>query len=74
MDWRGAAWPHLNYLLWLGLRRWQRFDEAAALAERSREAALRSGMAEYWDPETGRGLGAVPQSWTGLVVVMTADG
>jgi hypothetical protein len=74
MYWRGAAWPHLNYLLWLGLRRWQRFDEAAALAERSREAALRSGMAEYWDPETGRGLGAVPQSWTGLVVVMTADG
>jgi hypothetical protein len=73
MYWRGPAWPQLNYLLWLALRRWHRLDEAAALARRTREAALRSGWAEYWDPETGQGLGAVPQSWTGLVVAMTTD-
>ena len=71
--WRGAAWPHLNYLLWLAQRRWHRLDEAAGLARRTREAAQRSGWAEYWDPETGDGLGAIPQSWTGLVVAMTAD-
>jgi len=71
MYWRGAAWPHLNYLLWLALRRWQRADEAAGLAQRTREAAELSGWAEYWDPETGEGLGAIPQSWTGLAVAMT---
>jgi glycogen debranching enzyme len=71
MYWRGAAWPQLSYLLWLALRRWQRVDEANALAQRTRAAALRSGWAEYWDPETGRGLGAIPQSWTGLVAAMT---
>jgi len=71
MYWRGAAWPHLNYLFWLALQRWQRLDDAAALAQRTREAALGSGWAEYWDPETGHGLGAAPQSWTGLVVAMT---
>jgi hypothetical protein len=70
MYWRGPAWPQLNYLLWLALRRWQRLDDAAALAQRAREAAWRSGWAEYWDPETGAGLGAVPQSWAGLVVAM----
>lgn len=70
MYWRGAAWPHLNYLLWLALRRWKRLDDAVALVRRTREAALRSGWAEYWDPETGEGLGAIPQSWTGLVIAM----
>lgn len=74
MYWRGAAWPHLSYLLWLALKRWDRVDDAAALAQRTRAAALRSGWAEYWNAETGQGLGAVPQSWTGLVVAMTPDG
>jgi hypothetical protein len=74
MYWRGVAWPPLNYLLWLALRRWHRFDQADILALRTREAALRNGWAEYWDPETGEGLGAIPQSWTGLVLAMTPDG
>jgi len=74
MYWRGAAWPHLSYLLWLAQRRWQRLDQADALAGRTRAAAVRSGWAEYWDPETGDGLGAIPQSWTGLVVAMIMDG
>jgi hypothetical protein len=70
MYWRGVAWPPLSYLLWLALRRWHRFDQAANLARRNREAAIRNGWAEYWDPETGEGLGAIPQSWTGLVLAM----
>jgi glycogen debranching enzyme len=74
MYWRGVAWPPLNYLLWLALRRWRRFDQADILALRTREAAFRNGWAEYWDPETGEGLGAIPQSWTGLVLAMTPDG
>jgi len=73
MYWRGAAWPHLNYLLWLALRRWERHDAAASLAQRTRDAAVRSGWAEYWNPETGQGLGAIPQSWTGLALAMTLD-
>jgi hypothetical protein len=71
MYWRGAAWPHLNYLLWLAVRRWDLLDVADALADRTRAAAVTSGWAEYWNPETGQGLGAIPQSWTALVVAMT---
>lgn len=74
MYWRGAAWPQLSYLLWLAQRRWQRSGEAAALARATRDAAVCSGWAEYWDPETGDGLGAIPQSWTGLAIAMTDDG
>jgi hypothetical protein len=70
--WRGAAWPHLSYLLWLAERRWGRTDRAAALADRTVSGALASGWAEYWNPETGEGLGATPQSWTALVVAMDA--
>jgi glycogen debranching enzyme len=70
MYWRGAAWPNLNYLLWLALLRWERTQAAVDLADRTVSSALRSGWAEYWNPETGAGLGAIPQSWTGLVLAM----
>jgi hypothetical protein len=68
--WRGPAWPPLTYLLWVALRR----CGDAAGADRLRAAAVRgatvSGWAEYWHPDTGRGLGAVPQSWAALAAVM----
>lgn len=70
MYWRGPAWPNINYLFWLALRRWGREAEATELAERTYDGAVRSGWAEYWNPETGEGLGARPQSWTGLVLPM----
>jgi hypothetical protein len=71
--WRGPAWPQLNYLFWLALCRWGLREEAGRLAATSRRAAQANGWAEYWDPETGGGLGAAPQSWTTLVVAMTPD-
>jgi hypothetical protein len=73
MYWRGPAWPPLNYLLWLALERWDRTAEAEALARRTLDGTLASGWAEYWNPETGAGLGARPQSWAGLVVCMLAS-
>lgn len=62
--WRGAAWPQLNYLLWVAARRQGRDEDARRLAAQTRAAALTSGYAEYWNPDTGAGLGAAPQSWT----------
>jgi hypothetical protein len=68
--WRGAAWPSVSYLLWLALRRWGRAAEAEQLSRTTAGAAVTSGWAEYWNPETGASLGARPQSWTGLAAVM----
>lgn len=69
--WRGPTWPQLDYLLWLGLRRHGR-PEADLVAAGTRAGAVLSGLAEYWNPETGQGLGAVPQSWTGVVLLMSS--
>ena len=59
--WRGPVWPQLAYLLWCA---------GADVAETSVRGALASGLAEYWDADDGTGLGAIPQSWTGLVLLM----
>jgi hypothetical protein len=68
--WRGPSWPQLDYLLWLGLRRTGQQEAAATVARATVAGAEKSGLAEYWDSDDGTGLGAVPQSWAGLALLM----
>ncbi len=68
--WRGPAWPQLSYLLWVAARRDGRFELAAQIARQTVDGAAVSNWAEYWNPDTGAGLGAIPQSWATLAVVM----
>ena len=68
--WRGPCWPQLGYLLWLAARRHDRPAEAAALTETTRRGAIQSGLAEYWNADTGAGLGAIPQSWAGVALLL----
>ena len=68
--WRGPAWPPLSYLFGIALRRWGLADESASVGRSTVTAALANGWAEYWNPETGAGLGAAPQTWTGLALLM----
>lgn len=69
--WRGPAWPPLTYLLWLAAGRAGDGAAADRLAAMASAGAAASRLAEYRDPDDGTGLGAVPQSWAGLVVAMT---
>ena len=69
--WRGAAWPNMSYLLWLAARRWGASGIADEIARNTIAGAEASGWAEYWNPDTGEGLGAAPQSWTALAATMT---
>lgn len=64
--WRGPAWPQLGYLMMVAADRAKRADIAAEVADMLAAGAERSGLAEYWNPESGQGRGARPQSWTGL--------
>lgn len=68
--WRGPSWPQLDYLLWLGLRRAGQHEAAETVARATVAGAAESGLAEYWDSDDGTGLGAVPQSWAGLSLLM----
>jgi hypothetical protein len=68
--WRGPAWPQLSYLLWVAASRSARHDLASSIGSTTAAAVSSSGLAEYWDPLDGTGLGAIPQSWSGLALVM----
>jgi hypothetical protein len=68
--WRGPTWPQLSYLLWVAATRQGRADLATTIATATVAGADRSGLAEYWHPDTAEGLGAIPQSWTGLALLM----
>ncbi len=70
--WRGPTWPHLNWMIALGLRRYGYADLAADLTTRTLALVERHGFWEYYNPLTGAGLGAHPQSWTTLIVDMLA--
>lgn len=68
--WRGPAWPQLNYLAACAARRCGDDPLATEIGRLTKRACLRAGFAEYWNPETGRGLGARPQSWSAVAAAM----
>ncbi len=68
--WRGGTWPQIAYLLWLASTRSRAADVAGSLSRSIQAGAWRSGFAEYWEPDTGEGLGAVPQSWATLALLV----
>ena len=72
--WRGPAWPQLSYMAYETAQRWRRTDVADAIATMTIRGAMRARFAEYWNAETGRGLGARPQGWTALAAVFADAG
>jgi hypothetical protein len=64
--WRGDAWPQEIYLLMLAAGHHGRGHAAVQLAVRLLAGCVGSGYAERWSPESGRGLGAIPQGWAAL--------
>ena len=68
--WRGSSWMPMQYLMLLAARRFGRDDLAERIRAGSCEAALLSGFAEHYDPDTGEGCGAIPHSWAALATVI----
>lgn len=66
--WRGVTWPQLDYLFVRGLLDLGYESEAKEVLRRSRAGAVRSGMAEYWNPESASSMGAAPQAWTAVLM------
>ncbi|MDX6594710.1 MAG: hypothetical protein QOI72_92, partial [Solirubrobacterales bacterium] len=68
--WRGPTWVNSAWMAWLGLRRLGYQEAARRLADGVIGAVAREGLREYYDPRTGRGLGAKDFAWSALVAEM----
>jgi hypothetical protein len=66
--WRGPTWINASWLLWMGMVRLGYRDEADEMARRVVRAVLASGLREYYDPFTGRGMGAHDFAWSALAL------
>jgi hypothetical protein len=66
--WRGPTWINAAWLLWLGLLRLGYETQADELARRVTGAVSQSGLREYYDPYTGRGMGAPDFAWSALAI------
>jgi hypothetical protein len=66
--WRGPMWVNAAWLLWMGLVRLGYDEQAGELAARVTGAVIRSGLREYYDPYTGRGMGQEDFGWSTLVM------
>jgi hypothetical protein len=65
--WRGPTWINSAWMVWLGLRRLGYERESQHLADGVIGAVAREGLREYYDPRSGKGLGAVDFAWSALV-------
>ena len=67
--WQGPSWLNTNWLVCQGLENYGYHDHAAALRETSIDMVTKSGLAEYFDPNTGEPLGAHNFSWTAALAI-----
>jgi hypothetical protein len=65
--WRGPTWVNSAWMAWLGLRRLGYEDEARRLADNLIATVEREGLREYYNPHTGKGLGAKDFAWSALI-------
>jgi hypothetical protein len=65
--WRGPTWINSAWMVWIGMRRLGYEQEAQRLADGVIAAVAREGLREYYDPRTGKGLGAKDFAWSALI-------
>jgi glycogen debranching enzyme len=67
--WRGPVWVNVNWLLGRGLMRHGRGDAARRLLDATLALVREREFWEYYDPETGDGLGSERFSWTAALTL-----
>lgn len=67
--WQGPTWINMNWMIIDGLRRSGFPDHADTLRELTLELVAKSGMYEYFNPETGEPAGAENFSWTAALAI-----
>jgi glycogen debranching enzyme len=70
--WRGPSWMNTAWLLLPPLRELGYGEDADRIAASLAQAAAAGGLREYYDPLTGRGLGARGFGWSALLLDLVA--
>jgi len=68
--WRGPTWIFYNWFVYQCLFYRGYREEASRLEDTMRSLIQQSGFREYYNPFSGKGLGAENFTWSGLVVDM----
>jgi hypothetical protein len=71
--WRGPTWVNATWLVWMGLARLGYAEQARTLCERLTGTVAREGLREYYDPFTGRGMGATDFGWSSLILELALN-
>ena len=71
--WRGPTWVNAAWLVWLGLVRLGYREHADELCRRVLGAVCAAGLREYYDPNTGSGMGAQDFAWSALAAELVVD-
>jgi neutral trehalase len=67
--WQGPTWVNTNWLIIDGLRRAGELALADKLTAKTLEMVEKHGIWEYYNPHTGKGLGAKDFSWTAALTL-----
>lgn len=67
--WQGPSWINTNWLIVDGLNRYGYTELASEIKNRSLATVDKSGPYEYFDPLTGKGIGADNFSWTAALTI-----
>ena len=65
--WRGPIWSIMNYMIAVGLEDINELKLANKIKNDTIQLVKKNGMAEYFDPITGIGLGGRDFSWTAAI-------
>jgi len=67
--WRGPVWVNINWYLAQGVRQYGETELADWIETSLIALADRHGFYEYYDPDSGRGLGEKDFSWTAALII-----
>ena len=68
--WRGPVWIGTNWFIYKGLKNYGFLEIAQQIKDSSLKLLSNSGFREYFNPQTGEGLGAKNFTWGGLILDM----
>ena len=67
--WRGPVWINTNWMITKGLEKYNRPQLAKCLAHETLDLVDKFGFFEYFNSDTGQGLGSDNFSWTAALVL-----